>query len=181
MPKQKTIKPQRQSKHPARWEKDLNPERLAGQNIGEQENLRSAADIKELRRRLREFTPEELAQVPIVAPGERLRQGAVYLDLRDSSRKPFTATGELAAEGDHLYVAKSAAPHELWNRLLGREGIEAAQPADEPPDEIVDQAGADSFPNSDPPSWTTGREPAESTARQAPPEKRADPEESEPS
>ncbi len=179
MQKRKTIEPPRQRKHPARREKDLGPERLAGQNIGETEHLRSAADIKELRRELREFTPEELAQIPIVAPGERLQQGALYLDLRDLPRGPITATGAMAADGDHLYVAKPAVPYELWNRLLAGAGAAAAKPADDLPEAIVDETIADSFPNSDPPSWTTGREQTQSDAPQAPREKRAEPEEPE--
>src|SRR5688572_6679038 len=97
------IKPQQQRTHPADWEHDLNPDRMAGQNIGEREQLRSAADIKDITRRLRDFTDDELRQIPILTPGQRLQQGAIYLDLRKGSTpKPITATGAMSANDEHL-------------------------------------------------------------------------------
>jgi hypothetical protein len=177
-----SAKPQRQSKHPQRWEKDLNPDRLAGQNIGGQnqreQGLRSAADIKELTESLADFTADELAQIPIVAAGRRLRQGAVYLDLRGPASEPFKATGGMTASKDKLYAAKAQTPPEYWNRLeqaLRSRGKSGQETADEIPEGTVDKALEDSFPTSDPPAWTTGRERPDPDAPQAPREKRAAP------
>jgi hypothetical protein len=40
--RRKNLKPQAQQKHPDRWQKDLKPDHLAGQNIGRSEELGSA-------------------------------------------------------------------------------------------------------------------------------------------
>jgi hypothetical protein len=37
--RRKNLKPQAQQKHPDRWQKDLKPDHLAGQNIGRSEEL----------------------------------------------------------------------------------------------------------------------------------------------
>jgi hypothetical protein len=162
----RSTKPQRQSKHPPGWEKDLNPDRLAGQNLGEQARLRSAADIKELTKGLEDFTNDELAQIPIVASGQRLEQGAVYIDLRNRTSGPMKATGDMTATESNLYVAKAETPYEYWNRLI--DGISAAE-------ETVDKTLEDSFPTSDPPAWTGGRERTKPGTPEAPREKRAEP------
>lgn len=177
------VKPQQQPKHPPRGENDLNPERLAGQNIGPQtpreRGLRSAAAIKEVTKCLEHFTMDELEQIPIVAPGRHLEQGAVYLDLRNPAAGPVTATaGMITAEGS-LYVAKAETPYEYWNRLIEEiddRGKRTQADGSEIPEAIVDQTIEDSFPTSDPPAWTTGREPEKPGARDAPREKRAEPE-----
>jgi hypothetical protein len=160
-------KPQDQIKHPQEWQADLNPEHLAGQNIGgAKSRYRSAAEIKHLTRQLQQFNNDELEQIPILRKGERLQQGAVYLDLASSATEPITATGNMAAGDDHLYVPKAETPYTYWNRL-----VESCRAGENPSDvsnssvseEMVDKTLADSFPTSDPPSWTTGREPDDKT------------------
>jgi hypothetical protein len=164
-------KPQTRKKHPDTWERDLNPNRLQGQNIGPVQGLNhpSAADIKELVVALPDFRQDELQQIPLVPAGERLKQGAVYLDLGVSYSKPFTATGDTIADDQHLYVPKADTPYEIWNHLIA-----AVRPHGEPDpskgeggkfsgvnsvsEEMLDKTLADSFPSSDPPSWTTGRD-----------------------
>lgn len=116
-------KPQTHEKHPSPWQEDLNPDHMAGQNLGEQsagdgETL-TAADIDELARELSDFTMDELRQIPILRPGTRLQQGATYLDLRDPQNEAFTATGDLTVEDDDWFVPESATPYPFWNRLLG--------------------------------------------------------------
>jgi hypothetical protein len=124
-------KPQLEKKHPDQWEQDLNPNRLAGQNIGaealEDERFRYASEVKDLVRQLQDFTLDELREVPVLLAGTRLQQGATYLDLRDSSRSPFTATGDMMATADTWFVPKSATPYMYWNRLIGIRDMERTQ------------------------------------------------------
>jgi hypothetical protein len=155
--------------------------------VGRDPRARTAADIKELAGKLTEFTHDELAEIPIVPVGARLKQGAVYLDLRHPAPVPFSATGEMIAQESNYYTPKAEIPYECWNRLAellgpGRlnannqaaEGqpfsrerakqeaaVEKARPNErdqEPEDPEIDKTIAESFPASDPPSWTTGRE-----------------------
>jgi hypothetical protein len=98
---------------------------MAGQNIGarsaeRERNHRTAYDVKELHRQLADdFSDEELKNIPVIPEGQRLQQGGVYIDLRDTRRKEFTATGDMSAETRNLYTSKSEVPYELWNRLIG--------------------------------------------------------------
>lgn len=119
------MKPQTERKHPDEWEQDLNPDRMAGQNLGatsgeRERDMPTAHSIKELRLRLEsEFTDEELAGIPVVPEGQRLRQGATYLDLNDPERREFTATADMVAGPDRRLVPKSGVHYSLWNRLVG--------------------------------------------------------------
>jgi hypothetical protein len=166
-------KPQTKKKHPDNWQKDLNPDRLQGQNIGPVENSErlSAADVKDAVLALVDFNQDELKQIPLIPTGERLKQGAVYLDLRYHAPEPFTATGDYVAQEYNLFVPKAETAYEIWNRVVAavcpREiPAEPASPDDETAssednpvsEEMLDKTLADSFPSSDPPSWTTGRE-----------------------
>ena len=168
-------KPQERQKHPSRWQKDLNPKRLQGQNVGPHRaddiKPRSAADIKELTRTLAELSTDELKDIPIVATGTRLEQGAIYLDLRNPARGPFQATAEMFSTEENLHAPKAEIPYELWNRLVSilcpdakhrTAGSESAEDRESRnagvSEQMIDKAIADSFPTSDPPSWTTGRE-----------------------
>jgi hypothetical protein len=168
-------KPQTEKKHPDTRGQDLNPNRLQGQNIApEGLNRASAADVKELVVALADFRQDELEQIPLVPAGERLKQGAVYLDLGVSYSKPFTATADTVADDHHLYVPKADTPYEVWNRLTtavhpqsgpaepssAAEGKRFSGP-NAVSEEMVDKTLADSFPSSDPPSWTTGRDPTD--------------------
>jgi hypothetical protein len=121
MPRQQT-KPQ----HPPAWQQDLNPDRLAGQNVGQMSDERVNAEWSafHLRKRgldLGGVNDEDLKRVPIVAEGERLQQGATYVDLRREPRREFTARGDMRAGSDNAYVPKDQVPYEVWNRLVERE------------------------------------------------------------
>jgi hypothetical protein len=184
-------KPQQEKKHPEKWEHDLSPNRMQGQNIGPSDinsgvERRTAADIKVLTERLGDLRMDELREIPIVPDGMQLKQGAVYLDLRNPSPVPFTASGGMTAGEHNYYVAKSEVSHEHWNRLLdvlspggaqgetnpfaqpveharsqARESVAVTGKGDkeEPVAEsTVDETLEASFPASDPPAWTSGRE-----------------------
>jgi hypothetical protein len=116
--------PQEERKHPPEWERDLNPAYMAGQNIGGDEvdrevPIRTAYDIKELHRELRDFANDELKQIPILPNGARLQQGATYVDLAATPRAEFKTTGGLTAYEGHFYVPKDRVPYTIWNRLIG--------------------------------------------------------------
>jgi hypothetical protein len=117
-------KQQAKHKHPPEWEADLNPNRLAGQNTGQQSDARVDAEWTafHLRKRgmdLGGVNDEELKQVPIVCEGERLQQGATYVDLKQPSLEEFTARADMTAGSNNAYVPKNRVPYEIWNRLIG--------------------------------------------------------------
>jgi len=121
-------KPQAQAlhKHPAPYQHDLNPEAMAGQNIGLGEvqpsnQAPTAYDMKPVHRHLHAFSDDDLKRIPILPAGSRLEQGATYIDLTNLALGEFTATGEMRAGPHNWIVAKKAVPYELWNRLLGAE------------------------------------------------------------
>jgi|GEM_PF-1067290 len=115
--------PQTERKHPPEWADDLNPDHMAGQNIGQPsaeavQDGRNAHTHKQVNRELSDrFSDDELRQIPVIEAGQRLQQGATYLDLRDSERREFTATGDM--EASSLVVPKSQVPYSVWNRLRG--------------------------------------------------------------
>ena len=120
MANQTDRKPQIEQKHPDEWTRDLNPDRLAGQNIGgtsqaRERMTRTAHDVKAAHRALQEMTDDELKQIPILESGTRLRQGATYLDLE---RGEFTAMGETSVQADQKVIPKDAVHYETWNRLI---------------------------------------------------------------
>jgi hypothetical protein len=118
--------PQQEQKHPSEWAHDLSPNRMAGQNVGPVEGereraIKTAYEVKELHRRLQGFADDELKQLPILPEGTRLQQNATYVDLADEPPQEFKASGGLAAQAGHYYVAKDRVPYPLWNRLIGEE------------------------------------------------------------
>lgn len=119
------VKPQTERKHPAEWEEDLNPDHMAGQNIGErsadrEQGVPTAYDVREVHRALSDFRDDELKQIPLVPEGARLRQGATYLDLGSGPPgEEFTAMGDMEATEGSRYIAKDQVPYEIWNRLRG--------------------------------------------------------------
>jgi len=110
--------------HPARvddFEEDLRPDNFAGANYGllsepQDVGLR-ASDIKELYGKLADLTDDELRNIVIVPLGERLEQGAKYIDLLHLEQGEFVAVADMVADEDHYYVPKKHTDYVLWNRL----------------------------------------------------------------
>jgi hypothetical protein len=120
-------KQQARQKHPDEWQRDLNPNFLAGQNIGAQAEPRPDQEWTAFHLRKRGYEvsgldDNELKQVPLVAEGERLQQGATYVDLTEGScPQEFTARADMTAQAGHAYVPKDRVPYEIWNRLICEE------------------------------------------------------------
>jgi hypothetical protein len=112
------------NKHPEEYKRDLNPNALAGQNIGTagahpEKSARTAYDLKPLHNRLNHLLDDDLKQIRILPEGARLEQGATYFDLKHPERGEITATGDMAAGGDNWYAAKDSVHYNLWNLLIG--------------------------------------------------------------
>ncbi len=110
--------------HPEQWQRDLNPEPMAGQNRGVlddqgQKELQTAYDIKDIHELLGNLTDDNLRQIPILPHGMRLQQGATYVDLHDPARTVFKARGDMMAEAHNWYVPKSEVDYQLWNEIIG--------------------------------------------------------------
>src|SRR5918999_6518786 len=107
----RTPKQQARQKHPDEWQQDLNPDHMAGQNIGQESDARerTAVTAFHLRKRgfeLRGLDDNDLKQVPVLAEGTRLQQGATYVNLADDERQEFTATANVTAEAGEAYAPK---------------------------------------------------------------------------
>ena len=103
------------------FDRDLHGDDRAGQHAGNPHEIRAytAYDVKELHVQMAEFSNAELKRIPVLAHGERLEQGGVYLDLHDMATGAFTAQGNRVSEDPHRYVPKAALDYELWNKLTG--------------------------------------------------------------
>lgn len=67
--------------------------------------------------RLDDLTNDKLDDIVIVPLGERLEQGAKYIDLLHLERGEFVATADMVSDEDHYYVPKKHTDYALWNRL----------------------------------------------------------------
>ncbi|HEY3992736.1 MAG TPA: hypothetical protein VGM01_07615 [Ktedonobacteraceae bacterium] len=76
-----------------------------------------ARDIKGLYGKLADLTNDELDALVIVPLGERLEQGAKYIDLQHLERGEFVAMADMLSDEDHSYVPKKQTDYVLWNRL----------------------------------------------------------------
>lgn len=108
---------------PAEFERDLSANNLAGENHGmsnpqSTKHARTAAEFKEMHSTtLADLTNDELESIQIVPAGNRLQQGAKYIDLHHLEQGEFTATSEIIAGSDNAYVSKKETDYVLWNRL----------------------------------------------------------------
>ena len=101
--------------------KDLLGNAFAGENIGTRGPSEkvgpSAYEIKRLHQTLADLTDDELKQIVIVPEGQRLEQGAKYIDLAHLEQGEFVALADMIAEPGHYYVPKKETAYALWNRL----------------------------------------------------------------
>lgn len=100
-------------------------------------SVRTAFDLKGVHGAFRDFTDDELKQIPVMPEGARLEEGATYLDLADPVPTELTAHGVMEAGKGHQYVAKTEVDYELWNRLRGITDPERTRPVEK--DEGHDQ------------------------------------------
>ncbi len=115
--------PQTRQNHPDELQLDLNPDHMAGQNIGNgpatlDPHVKFASEHKEPTRELQDFTSDELREIPVLPAGARLLQDAVYVDLADPERRAFRATAQMVSRPEQYLVPKSDVPYMFWNRLL---------------------------------------------------------------
>ena len=102
------------------FEEDLHGNRDAGMHPGAPGyRTRLAVDIKDLHERLDGFTNTDLKQIPVIEEGERLEQGATYLDLANREGGHFVASGDSVAQPGAYFVAKRDVDYLIWNRLTG--------------------------------------------------------------
>ncbi len=80
-----------------------------------------ASSDKRVRDELPELDNAQLSRLSILAPDTPLEQGAVYLDLDESGRRPFKALGRQVAGPRGRLVAKRETDYELWNEIAGRD------------------------------------------------------------
>jgi hypothetical protein len=124
--------PQAETRHLPEWREDLNPDHLAGQNVGgptadREQGLRTAYDVKQLHRSMSEWGDDDLKRIPVLPEGQRLQQGGTYLDLNDPGRGEFTAMGNMEASPGNAFVPKDQVPYQVWNRLRGIDDVERTQ------------------------------------------------------
>ena len=123
---------------PDDFDHDLHPNSGAGvnhQQLGANPEMAapSAETMEELHVILSDFNNDELRRIMILQPGDRLEQGATYLDLRKPDREEFKATGEMVVgpPNINLIVPKSQVDYQLWNRLRGVDNPERTGQADD--------------------------------------------------
>lgn len=105
--------------HPEEYREDLNPMYHAGENYQPNYHTRSAYDIKDLHDLYDFLRDDQLKSIPVLDEGQRLAQGATYIDLRHPEHGEFQAMGYMVAGPNHWYVPKSEVDFSLWNLLLG--------------------------------------------------------------
>jgi hypothetical protein len=115
---------QPKDREPDSFDQDLHANRNAGINHEErganpERNAPNAEIITEIHRIIPELTDDELRRMVVLQPGDRLEQGAVYIDLRTPSRREFTADYPIEAGPNNLFVPKSVTDYEVWNKLRG--------------------------------------------------------------
>ena len=88
----------------------------------EKGNVRTGFDLKGVHSALRDFTDDELKQIPVMPERARLEEGATYLDRgADPVPTEITAQGVIEAWEGHRYVAKTGVDYDLPRRVTDPE------------------------------------------------------------
>ncbi len=85
-------------------------------------DLIEGTEIKMVYEMLPEWHKDELRRLFFVAPGTRLKQGDIYLDLRTPDRGELIAHGEEEVH-EELLVPKKAVDYEIWNKLMNKPSL----------------------------------------------------------
>jgi hypothetical protein len=114
--------------HPPEWRRDLNPNAMAGQNVGVDEPQpardpgNAAYDRKDISALLGDrFDADELQRIRVLPPGTPLQQNASYIDLKNLDAGELRGRAGLIAQPDQWLVEKRETPRGIWNRLRGIE------------------------------------------------------------
>ncbi len=83
----------------------------------------NAADVKDAYDPLHQsgWHRDEIARLRLVAPGTRLQQGDIFLDLRNPAAGELVAHGEETVGGE-LLVPKRGTDYEIWEILMATRG-----------------------------------------------------------
>jgi hypothetical protein len=120
-----TAQVEKEKRAEGKAEDTLNAEYLqADQHTGQQGLLPvagdelNAADVKDAYDQLHQsgWHRDEIRRLRLAAPGTRLKQGDVYLDLRNPAAGELVAHGEETV-GAELLVPKRDTDYEIWDKL----------------------------------------------------------------
>ncbi len=119
------------------FDRDLYPHTDQGINHAQlgtnhEQHAPAAGGMKELHRILHELTKDELDRIVVLQPGDRLEQGAVYIDLATPTRQESkAASGGIEVGRNNIIVPKQGVDYQLWNRLRGVDNPERTGEADD--------------------------------------------------
>jgi hypothetical protein len=102
----------------------LNSDNHTGQQgvMATNTDLIEGTEIKQVYSLLPDWHKDELRRLFFAAPGTRLKQGDVYVDIRTPERGELTAHGEEEVH-EELLVPKTAVDYEIWNKLLNKPSL----------------------------------------------------------
>jgi hypothetical protein len=79
---------------------------------------RTALDVRQDHRVLRDLGTDLLRQIPLVSEGASLARRGEYLDLHDPARADFRALGDETVRPGQRMVARSEVSAQAWRELL---------------------------------------------------------------
>jgi hypothetical protein len=79
---------------------------------------RTALDVRQDHRVLRDLGADLLRQIPLITDGARLDRRCEYLDLHDPARADFRALGDEVVRPGQRVVARSEVSADAWQALL---------------------------------------------------------------
>jgi hypothetical protein len=129
---------QSKDREPDDFDRDLHPNTDEGINHSQlganpDQSAPNAADLKEIQRLLPDWRNDELQRIVVLQPGDRLEQGAVYIDLRHMDRGEFKADKpqDVGSPDLNLFIPKQQTDYVLWNKLRGVDDPERLDQADD--------------------------------------------------